>query len=153
MFYPIKQVNLNAIQVCGRSDLILKVTILKRIIQIVPIVLGIYSIYYMLYGLVIASVCGLCLNAYFSSKCIPYSLKEQLFDLARPLGISIIPCFFMYLVTLMNFSLFVQLIMQLVVGISVFILLVKITKLSEYYFIKEIIVSIRKRMIYKMKNK
>lgn len=141
MFYPIKQVNINAIQVTGRSDLVLKVTILKRIIQIVPIALGLYSIYYMLYGLVVASVLGLVLNAYFASQCIPYSLKEQLLDISKPILICAVPGIAMFLVTLLNLNIYVQLLAQIIFGVSLFGLTAYVVKFQEYYFLKDIAIS------------
>jgi len=145
MFYPIKQVNLNAIQVTGRSDLILKVTILKRFIQIVPIILGFYSIYYMLYGLVIASVLGLLLNASFSSKCIPYPLKEQIIDLSKPLFICAIPGVAMFLVTLLDLNLYYQLITQLLIGCFIFVSIIRITKYSAFFYLKDIGMSVLRK--------
>lgn len=142
MFYPIKQVNINAIQVTGRSDLVLKVTILKRFIQIVPIALGLYSIYYMLYGLVIASVLGMLLNAYFASKCIPYSLKEQIKDLLQPIIICAISGIAMFLVTLLNLNIYIQLLVQLSVGVPLFFLVVNLAKFQEYFFLKETALSV-----------
>ena len=49
MLYPLHAINLNILQVKGRSDLCLKLEIIKKIIAIGPIVVGIfYGIEYML---------------------------------------------------------------------------------------------------------
>lgn len=142
MFYPIKQVNINAIQVMGRSDLVLKVTVLKRLLQIIPIFLGLYSIYYMLYGLVIASVLGLLLNAFFASKCIPYSVKEQIIDLSKPILICALSGIVMFFITLFKLNIYIQLILQLILGSAVFFVIVRIIKYTEYYFLKETVCSV-----------
>lgn len=149
LFYPIRIVNINAIQVCGRSDLVLKVNLLKRIIQLIPILLGIFNIYYMLYGLVLTGITGLLLNAYFSSKCIPYSVIDQIKDLSQPLLVCIVPALAMISVGLLALNIYFQLIAQLLVGMTTFFIIVRITKLEEYYFIKEIITYV----LQKTKNK
>ena len=56
MLYPLHAINLNILQVKGRSDLFLKLEILKKIIAVGPIIVGIfYGIEYMLWGSVFTS--------------------------------------------------------------------------------------------------
>lgn len=139
LFYPIKMLNINAIKVTGRSDFILKATIYKRFLQIIPILFGIFNIYYMLYGLVIVSFLGFLVNAYYASLCIPYSLKQQIYDILKPLFISFIAGAFMYAITFFGLNIYIQLLLQLCIGISIFIGLNMIIKLPEYYFLKDIL--------------
>lgn len=139
MMYPIRQVNINVIQVVGRSDLVLKVTLIKRIIQAIPIVLGAYDIFYMLYGLVFASFISTYLNIYYASKCIPYSVKNQLCDLAWPILVSLIVGGVMFFVTIFNLNIYIQFPIQVLVGLSVFIILMKYMKLPEYLYLKDVV--------------
>lgn len=44
MLYPLHAINLNILQVKGRSDLFLKLEIIKKIIAVGPIVVGIYVV-------------------------------------------------------------------------------------------------------------
>lgn len=56
MLYPLHAINLNILQVKGRSDLFLKLEIIKKVIAIGPIMIGIYcGIEYMLWGSVVSS--------------------------------------------------------------------------------------------------
>ena len=148
MMYPIRQVNINVIQVVGRSDLVLKVTIIKRIIQAVPIVLGAYNIFYMLYGLVLASFISTYLNIYYASKCISYSIKSQIYDLFRPLLVSLIVGGLMFSVTIFDLNLYIQFPIQLILGFSIFFILMKYMKLPEYLYLRDIIYS----MLLKFKH-
>lgn len=51
MLYPLHAINLNILQVKGRSDLFLKLEIIKKTIAVFPILIGIfYGIEYMLWG-------------------------------------------------------------------------------------------------------
>jgi O-antigen/teichoic acid export membrane protein len=138
MLYPIKQVNINAIQVSGRSDLVLKVTIIKRILQAIPIILGIFNIYYMLYGLVIASVLGLVLNAFFASKCIPYSLPSQLRDLSRPFLFCVIPAVAMFVLSFLDINIYLLFLLQISAGGTILMLLVHLKRLPEYYYVLDV---------------
>lgn len=138
MFYPIKQVNLNALQVSGRSDLVLRVTIIKRFLQAIPIAIGVFNIYYMLYGLVIASVLGLVLNAFYASKCIPYSLHRQLCDLFKPFIYCAIPAYIMFILSFLNINLYLLFVIQISAGVIVFLTIVHYKRLPEYYYVLDI---------------
>lgn len=60
MLYPLHAINLNMLQVKGRSDLFLKLEIIKKVIAILPISLGVfYGIEVMLLGSVFVSFFGL----------------------------------------------------------------------------------------------
>lgn len=142
MLYPIKQVNINVIQVTGRSDLVLKVTLYKRILQIIPLFIGLYNIYYMLYGLVVASFCGLVLNALFASKCIPYKLSDQLKDLRRPFIACLIPGIVMFAISFLQMNMYILLIIQLIIGLVIFKFSCNTLRIGEYIYMKEIISNI-----------
>ena len=67
MLYSIGVINLNMIAIKGRSDLCLKIEVVKKIIDILPIVMGIvYDIYWLLYASVVTSVVSYFINAYYS---------------------------------------------------------------------------------------
>ena len=64
MLYPLHAINLNILQVKGRSDLFLKLEIIKKIIAVGPIVVGIaYGIECMLWGSVLTSFIAYFLNS------------------------------------------------------------------------------------------
>ena len=64
MLYPLHAINLNILQVKGRSDLFLKLEIIKKIIAVGPIVVGVvYGIEYMLWGGVLTSFIAYFLNS------------------------------------------------------------------------------------------
>ena len=82
MLYPLHAINLNILQVKGRSDLFLKLEIIKKIIAVGPIVVGIvYGIEYMLWGGVLTSFIAYFLNSYYSANLINYPTSEQIKDI------------------------------------------------------------------------
>ena len=82
ILYPIHAYNLNILNVKGRSDLFLKLEIIKKIlITIVLIISFQFGIYGLLYGSVISSIGAFFINTHFSGKFINYSTLEQSKDI------------------------------------------------------------------------
>jgi len=83
MLYPIHAINLNLLQVTGRSDLFLKLEVLKKIIGVTILLLSIpYGVLAMAMGLSITSYIALLLNTYYTAKLTHISQWQQCKDLA-----------------------------------------------------------------------
>ncbi len=82
MLHPIHAINLNIMNVKGRSDLTLKIEIVKKVIIVIILVitvpLGIRAI---VIGQVATSFIALGINLLYTKKMIDYGLKEQIFDI------------------------------------------------------------------------
>ncbi|MDA7706977.1 lipopolysaccharide biosynthesis protein [Flavobacteriaceae bacterium] len=90
MLYPIHAFNLNILNVYGRSDLFLKLEIIKKSISVVSILIGLqFGILGLVWSTVFTSFVALGVNMYYSSKIINYSIKKQLADLTITLIIAI----------------------------------------------------------------
>ena len=91
MWYPIHAINLNLLQVKGRSDLFLRLEIYKKIfgvlILICTIPLGVTA---MCWGLVVGSVFSLVMNTYYTGKLIKVGFFIQMKDLLPTLVNSVI---------------------------------------------------------------
>lgn len=82
MWYPIDAINLNLLQVKGRSDLFLKLEIVKKIIGVVTLMLTIHlGIIAICYGLVFSSIMELVVDTYYTKKLINFGLWEQMKNL------------------------------------------------------------------------
>lgn len=146
MLYPLHATNLNILQVKGRSDLFLKLEIIKKIMGIVPIVLGIfYGIEYMLWGSVSLSFIAYFLNAYYSADLIDYPAASQIKDIMPSLVISASIAFLMWSLTLFGIANWLTLIMQCLMGIVLALVVYEKLKPEEYLEIKHIIYSLIKR--------
>ena len=78
MMYPLHALNLNMLQVQGRSDLFLKLEIIKKIIAIPTIIIGVFwGIKIMILGLILNSFIAYYINSYWSGKHIDYSVSQQ----------------------------------------------------------------------------
>lgn len=143
MLYPLHSLNLNILQVEGRSDLFLKLEIIKKFIAVIPLLMGIFiSIYYMLWGSVIAGLFAYYLNSYYSGKLLDYSIVTQIKDILPSFGISVIMAIITYSVSILSWSPFVLLPLQLVIGASVTLVLCEWVNLAEYKELKSIALSV-----------
>lgn len=135
--YPLHAINLNMLQVQGRSDLFLGLEIAKKIIGLAPLFIGAFvGIFPMLYTTVITSIISYFLNSYFSGKLLGYSSWMQLRDIAPSFFISLSMAVIVFCLRFLPFSNWLILPMQILLGIIVFFFLCKITKIEEY---KEVI--------------
>ena len=82
MLHPIHAINLNVLNAQGRSDLFLRLEIIKKIlIVIVLIVTYRWGIIAMIYGQIAVSFLAYYLNAYYTEKILGYSIVEQIKDM------------------------------------------------------------------------
>ena len=76
--WPLHAINLNMLQVQGRSDIYLILEVIKKILAVAPILLGIFvDIYWMLVGTIILGVISFFLNSYYTGKKLGYSSWTQ----------------------------------------------------------------------------
>jgi O-antigen/teichoic acid export membrane protein len=141
MMYPLHALNLNMLQVQGRSDLFLKLEIIKKIIAIPTIVIGVFfGIKMMIGGMMVNTLIAYYLNSYWSGVKIGYSFKQQVKDivpsfiLALTMGIAVY-----FLGELLPFSYIVKLIIQILFGAIFVFVFCEITKFKDYIFVKELV--------------
>lgn len=146
MFYPLHAINLNILQVKGRSDLFLRLEIIKKIIAVGPLVLGVlYSIEYMLWGSVCTSLIAYFLNSYYSADLINYPTKEQIKDILPTFLVSFVTAAAMWSLTLLSLSNWLLLPLQCLLGIALAVLIYECLHLPEYVEVKQLAFSILRR--------
>jgi teichuronic acid exporter len=146
MLYPLHAINLNMLEVKGRSDLFLKLEIIKQVIAVVPICLGIYyGIEFMLLGSVLISFVAYFLNSHYSAILINYSTWAQVKDIFPTFFVSLIVASIMWSINFLDYSAWATLTMQCLSGLIVGIAIYESIKLPEYFELKEIILSITKK--------
>lgn len=142
MLYPLHAINLNMLNVQGRSDLYLKLEIIKKIIAIVPLSLGIFiNIRWMLWGSVLTGIISYFLNSYYSGKYLNYKVGEQILDILPSFCIASIMAIVLWFLSFSHLSPFIILPIQLIIGIIITFVLCETTKLAEYIEMKKIILS------------
>lgn len=148
--YPLHAINLNMLQVQGRSDLFLGLEIIKKIIGFLPLyICFVYGIMPMLYvNLATGFICYL-LNSFYSGKFIGYSSWMQMRDIAPSYGIAFFIALSVYFLKYLPVSHWLILPMQIVVGIMVFLLLCRFFEIPEYRELKNIAIN----YVHKIKQK
>ena len=142
MFYPLQSLNLNILNIKGRSDLYLKLEIIKKTMAIPVIIMGIiYGIEIMIVGMIISSFISYYINSYWSGKMINYSFYEQVKDLAPIFIIAVIINVIVYAASLyLSLSAFYILIIQIVLGALLTVITYEMVEHESYMFIKNEII-------------
>tara|TARA_R110002051_G_scaffold64139_2_gene116792 strand:+ start:39190 stop:40629 length:1440 start_codon:yes stop_codon:yes gene_type:complete len=142
MLYPLHAFNLNVLKVFGRSDLFLKLEVIKKIIIVFGLFIGFqFGILGLLWGAVGSSFIALFVNMFYSSRLIHYSSSQQIGDML-PILISalLVASLMFYGVTFLeDYSNLNQIIMISVVGTIVYVSIYAIHKMSPLYMLLDLI--------------
>lgn len=138
--YPLHAINLNMLQVQGRTDIFLYLEVIKKVIAIAPLCIGIFvNIYWMLVSSIIVGIISFFLNSYYTGKSLGYSSWMQLKDVVPSYGIATVVAAAVFFFKYLPLSNWIILPIQLVIGVSVFFALCESLKLPEYLELKEIV--------------
>lgn len=149
-FYPLHAVNLNMLQVQGRSDLFLGLEIVKKIIALAPLFIGAFiGIMPMLYTNVLTSIIAFFLNSHYSGKLLGYSSWMQIKDVASSYGLATLIALSVHFFKYLPISYWIILPIQIVIGTLVFLFICYTTKPEEF----SLSLSILKPYIQKFGNK
>lgn len=123
MLYPVHSLNINLLSIFGRSDLFLKLEIIKKILIVVLVFFANYfGIYGLVWSSVLASYLSLFINTYYSGKLVSYSTLQQVKDMIPIILYSGIMAIFMFIVLRLLSAeppLF-QLVITIVLGILIY---------------------------------
>lgn len=154
MFYPLHAINLNIINVKGSPGDFLKLEVIKKIVAVPVLVAGIlWGVYVLLFGMIAISILSFFLNSYYSDELIGYSTREQLADIAKPLGISMLVAILMWLITLLHWNLLGTLLLQVGVGLVFAYVLYSYSGMDEFNELKLMAAGFSKKWIKKILNK
>ena len=134
--WPIHTANLQAINAMGRSDVFLKLEIIKKIMGL--IILGVslpFGVYAIAFGGIFSGLIGTFINAYPNKELLNYSYKEQWLDIMPSLLISLIMGVIVYLFIFLNVPAWQILILQIVSGAIIYIGLAKIFRIESLIYL------------------
>jgi teichuronic acid exporter len=90
LFLPLISINTNILNVKGRSDLSLKIVLLKVILSLPSLLLGYYwGIYAMIIGILGSLLITYLIAIYYTNILIGYSIKEQFLDILPTIKLAI----------------------------------------------------------------
>lgn len=140
-FWPIHTANLEALKAIGRSDLFLKLEIIKKILGVIVICIAIrFGVLAIALSAVIISFLSSFINAYPNTRLLGYSYLEQVKDifpsilLSACMGIiiSVIPCF--------TRNSYILLVLQVIAGGLVYVGGSMLLKFESFYYIKDTLI-------------
>ncbi|MBN2860282.1 MAG: lipopolysaccharide biosynthesis protein [Sphaerochaetaceae bacterium] len=143
LLYPMQLINVQILTALGRSDLFLRIEIIKKLLTIPIILLGILiGIKAMLAGMVLGSIAGLYINTYYTGKLLQFGLVEQIKVIGKSIFISLLMGVIVFLIGYLagaQIAVGWILLLQLVSSFVSIIVLSKIMNVTEYLEIKEIL--------------
>lgn len=142
--WPIHTANLQAINAIGRSDIYLKLEIVKKILGMIILIVSIqFGMYAIAIGLLINSIVSTFINSYPNRKLLNYSYLEQIRDVMPSFVLSFIMGGVIYLISFLKISSLITLLLQVIVGAILYVLMANIFKLECFTYllntIKEVV--------------
>jgi O-antigen/teichoic acid export membrane protein len=143
MLFPIHSINFNILQVKGRSDLSLLLEVINKVLLSLVVLSAVWfklGVIGLILAAVINSFISLFTIIYFSTKVIPYTVKEQLNDLIPMFIVSIVTGGVVAIIgrVLPDMNL-LKLLLQIFMGLIIYMGLSKLIKLQELNIVYEII--------------
>nr|WP_317632847.1 lipopolysaccharide biosynthesis protein [uncultured Flavobacterium sp.] len=143
LLYPLHLYNLLILQVKGKSDLFLKIEVIKKIIAaIVLIVSFYYGLFGLLWGQLFFSIIALFINTFFAGLMINYTMKQQLKDMLPIFLLSACMGGAMYLLDhylVSDLSNILSLFLNSLFGVAIYLGLSYVFKIESLLEIKNII--------------
>ncbi|KAF0200315.1 MAG: polysaccharide biosynthesis [Bacteroidetes bacterium] len=141
MFYPLHALNLNMLQVQGRSDLFLRLEIIKKALAVPIIIIGIFlGIKAMILGMMVLTLIAFYLNSYWSGRLLGYSFTAQIKDILPSFTLAVAISSIVYIEGLLIFLPPLQLLfIQLISGILLTFGICEVVKFKDYHYIKSIV--------------
>ena len=146
MFWPIHTANLNAINAVARSDLFLKLEVIKKVVGMILLFSTMWlSVKAMAYSLLISSVCSQIINSWPNRKLLHYGYLEQLKDILPGILLAIGMGVCVYFIGELPVPYEILLVIQIFAGGMIYIAGSIIFKLDSFEYIWGIVKSYLKR--------
>ena len=137
MLRPIQVLNLNLLQVKGRSDLFLKLEIIKKVLALLVLLITMnFSVLIMCVGSVVVSYLSLYINTYYTGKLIQVGFIMQLRDLLPSFLYSFSMGALVYTTTLLFSNMFIQLLVGVFFGFVYYLSISTLFKSSELAYVR-----------------
>lgn len=142
MMFPLNVLNLNMIQVSGRSDIFLRLELIKKVLAIPTIIIGVFmGIKIMIVGMLVISLISYYLNGYWSGRFIEYSFFEQISDIIPSFMLAMGMAITVYFIgILLPFNHLTLLIIQIILGVLIVFGISEICKIKDYLYLKKLII-------------
>ena len=136
VLWPIHTINLQTISALGRSDIYLRVEIIKKVIGIIALIISCpFGITTMVIAKVVTSVIFTFINSYPNKKLIDYSFKEQARDILPYMLLAVTMGLVVYGLKIFINNTIILLILQVLIGALIYFSSSIILKLDAYMYL------------------
>ena len=136
MFYPVHTANLNAIKAMGRSDIFLKLEIIKKIVGMSLLLSTMwFGVMAMAYSLLVSCVLSQIINSWPNKRLLGYGYLEQLRDLIPGVILAVIMGICVYFIGYINLPNIIVLIIQVIEGATIYIVMSIVFKLESFLYL------------------
>ena len=146
--YPIHTSNLSAINAKGRSDIVLRLEIIKKAYGMAILLISVLcfdSVMAIAWGGVLSSVVSAAVNAHPNQKLLNYGYLEQMRDILPTIAISLVMFAVVWAMNALALPAAVLLVLQVIVGVIVYGGLSVLFKVESLQFIGQFVKKLLKR--------
>lgn len=122
MWYPIHSINLNLLMVKGRSDLFLRLEVIKKVIGVCILAITLpQGLIIFCYGTIVSSMISLIINTYYTGKLIQVGYWRQMKDLIPTLTLSFLLLGSIHFTNSLISNLYLQIICGGIIGFIIYV--------------------------------
>ena len=134
LFLPLMMCSANVINADGRSDITLRLEILKTVFGVIPVLFGIFiSVEAMLLSMIATSAVLYMIHSWYVSRLISYSVMQQLADILPIFLISLFMALVVNLFNYINLQPWLLLVIQISTGALIVVFIYEFVYRSEEY--------------------
>lgn len=142
MFWPVHTANLNAINALGRSDIFLKLEIIKKVVGLSVLFFTMqYGVMAMAYGMLLTGVLSQIINSWPNRKLLGYGYLHQLRDLLPSIALAVVSGAVAYGIGMMQLPIHLALViaLQVIVGAVTYLVLSYLFRIDSLLYLFQVI--------------
>lgn len=141
--YPVHTANLNAIKAMGRSDMFLKLEIIKKIVGMILLLSTMWwGVMIMAYSLLLSTIISSFINAFPNRKLLNYRYREQIKDILPSALLAAFMGVIVFCVQFIGLNDVLTLLIQVPTGMLIYIVGAKVLKVESFGYIISLIKTI-----------
>lgn len=147
-FYPIHVANLQAINAMGRSDVFLKLELIKKSYGIVILLITVFffdSVLAIAWGAVVSTLIAAFVNASPNRKLLGYGYLEQMKDVLPSMGLALLMFICVNALGTLSLAPFVLLVVQIVAGIVIYAGIALLLKMDSAQYLINMLKALRQK--------
>jgi O-antigen/teichoic acid export membrane protein len=143
--WPIHTANLQAINAMGRSDIFLKLEIIKKVLGLAILAVSLpFGVYFLALSQIVSGIISSFINAYPNKKLLNYGYGEQVKDILPSLGLSLFMGIAVYMILYLGLSPLLTMGIQILVGIIIYVGIAYLFKLECFTYLVQTILGLFK---------